>query len=164
MCWVGKVEHKHVAKENIEVRKMLLKEREELFDNPSFASPYQFMRYEIGIGYVTKINPCHSVVFPQFDQSHITINEGLHCYSPSKCKFVKHETPKGETNVITVYLYSDIKNLAEQARNTICFPADRYRYPVVMKAIIPKGTTYYENDSGEIVSEKLIVKEIDNKL
>ena len=32
MCWVGKVEHKYVAKENIEVRKMLLKEREELFD------------------------------------------------------------------------------------------------------------------------------------
>lgn len=162
MCWVGKTEHKHVAKEDIEVRKMLLKEREELFDNPSFVSPYQFMKYVIGIGYVTKINPCHS--FPQFDSSRITINEGFHCYSPSKCRFVKHENLQGETSVITVYLLCDSKNLAEQARNTICFPADIYRNPVVMKAIIPKGTTYYENDSGEIVSEKLIVKEIDNKL
>jgi hypothetical protein len=162
MCWTGKVEHKYVAKENIEVRKMLLKEREELFDNPSFVSPYQFMKYEIGIGYVTKINPFHA--FQQSDPSRITINEGLHCYSPSKCRFVKHENSQGETSVINVYLLCNFKNLAEQVRNTICFPADGYRYPVVMKAIIPKGTTYYENDSGEIVSEKLIVKEIDNKL
>ena len=162
MCWAGKVEHKHIAKENIEVRKMLLKEREELFDNPSFVSPYQFMKYGIGIGYVTKINPCHA--FPQYEPSRITINEGLHCYSPSKCRFVKHENFQGETSLITVYLYSEIKNLAAQARDTVCFPADRYRYPVLMKAIIPKGTTYYENDSGEIVSEKLIIKEIDNKL
>ena len=162
MCWIGKVEHKHVAKENIEVRKMLLKERKELFDNPSFVSPYQFMKYGIGIGYVTKINPLHA--FPPSGQSYITINAGLHCYSPSKCRFSKRENFQGETSVITVYLYSEIKNLAVQARNTICFPADMYRYPVLMKAIIPKGTTYYENDSGEIVSEKLIVKEIDNKL
>ena len=160
MCWAGKVEHKHVAKENIEVRKMLLKEREEFFDNPSFVSPYQFMKYGIGVGYVTKINPCHA--FPQFDQSRITINEGLHCYSPSKCRFVKHKDSQGETRVINVYLYCNSKNLAEQTK--FCFPADRYHYPVLMKAIIPKGTTYYENDSGEIVSEKLIIKEIDNKL
>lgn len=159
MCWTGKVKHKYVAKENIEVRKILLKERKEFFDNPSFVSPYQFMKYEIGIGYVTKINPCHGFD----DPSRITINEGLHCYSPSKCKFVNHKNSKGKTSVITVYLF-DYKNLAVQARNTVCFPADIYRYPVLMKAIIPKGTTYYENDSGEIVSEKLIVKEIDNKL
>ena len=162
MCWIGKVEHKHVAKENIEVRKILLKEREELFNNPSFVSPYQFMKYGIGIGYVTKINPCHG--FPQSDDpSRITINEGLHCYNPSKCRFVKHENFQGETSVINVYLF-DSKNLAVQTKNTICFPADRYRYPVLMKAIIPKGTTYYENYRGEIVSEKLIIKEIDNKL
>lgn len=162
MCWTGKVEHKHVAKEDIEVRKMLLKEREELFDNPSFVSPYQFMKYVIGIGYVTKINPCHDFprhAFPRIDPSRITINEGLHCYNPSKCRFVKHEN-----FLITVYLLCNSKNLAEQAKNTVCFPADRYRYPVLMKAIIPKGTTYYENDSGEIVSERLIVKEVDNKL
>jgi hypothetical protein len=42
--------------------------------------------------------------------------------------------------------------------------ADVSRNPVLMKCIIPAGTTYYENKKGEIVSEKLIVKEIDNKL
>lgn len=159
MCWVGKTEDIHIAKEDIEVRKVLLRER---FNNPSFVSPYQFMNYKIGIGYVTKINPFHA--FQKSDPSRITINEGLHCYSPTKCRFVKHENSQGETSVITVYLYSEIKNLAVQARNTICFPDSICRYPVLMKAIIPKGTTYYENDSGEIVSEKLIIKEIDNKL
>ena len=162
MCWTGKTGDIHIAKEDIEVRKMLLKERKELFNNPSFVSPYQFMKYKIGIGYVTKINPLHA--FPLSGSSYITIKEGLHCYSPSKCRFVKRENFQGETNIITVYLLCDSKNLAEQARDTVCFQANRYRYPVLMKCIIPKGTTYYENKRGEIVSEKLIIKDIDNKL
>lgn len=39
-------------------------------------------------------------------------------------------------------------------------PAINARRYTILKCTIPKGTTYYENSSGEIVSEELIITEI----
>jgi hypothetical protein len=37
---------------------------------------------------------------------------------------------------------------------------DLYYYPAVFECTIPKGTTYYENRAGEIVSEALTIDKV----
>lgn len=68
----------------------------------------------------------------------IDINEGYHSYS-KKCRFVKSFYDNTTYTYITV-----IYGLS-------------YNNKVIYKAIIPKGTIYYQNRDGEYVSEKIIV-------
>lgn len=68
----------------------------------------------------------------------IDIYEGYHSYS-KKCRFVKSFYDNTTYTYITV-----IYGLS-------------YNNKVIYKAIIPKGTIYYQNRDGEYVSEKIIV-------
>lgn len=68
----------------------------------------------------------------------IDIYEGYHSYS-KKCRFVKSFYDN------TTYTYITV----------ICGLS--YNNKVIYKAIIPKGTIYYQNRDGEYVSEKIIV-------
>jgi hypothetical protein len=70
-----------------------------------------------------------------------SIEKGYHCYS----KYCQINLNKQYFNI---YSISGVK-------------IDYYFYADIGKFIIPKGTIYYENKDGEIVSEKLIfVKKI----
>ena len=73
------------------------------------------------------------------------ISEGLHCYSQLQCGVTK-----------TQYRFIDVYNLT--LHGNIAVYADDLI--VILHCIIPKGATYYLNDIGEIVTEKLIVKSI----
>lgn len=68
----------------------------------------------------------------------IDIYEGYHSFS-KKCRFVKSFYDN------TTYTYITV----------ICGLS--YNNKVIYKAIIPKGTIYYQNRDGEYVSEKIIV-------
>ena len=148
MCWIGKISDKRIAKKDMIVHKVLMK-----FDDGesvTYSSPYQHSKYKLGKQYETKI--CPHTFGSKPEEGLIWISFGLHCYS-TDCWHTranggyKEEKPymivinfKKEGEFITYRKYCD-------------------GYPTLMKAVIPAGTTYYENKKGEIVAEKLIIKE-----
>jgi len=155
MCWYGKRSDKKVAKTNIEVQKVLMMCDK---DVDRFLSPY---RYEV---YTANEEKKHAIVVrddivDESKEEPIRIDIGLHSYS-RKCKMRKPIPKALQTNYLIVYP----KNYNYQSKlfgNTHTY-SERIIYslrrmPVMVKAIIPKGTTYYENSKGEIVSDKLII-------
>ena len=81
----------------------------------------------------------------------MTITEGFHSYSSERC-FVRNRVgSKG----------SWIKVFRKQLLFGKCFEDyvvdSRYHQLVVMDCVIPRGSHYYINDMGEIVSNKIIV-------
>ena len=80
----------------------------------------------------------------------IDIYKGYHSYS-KKCRFVKSFYDNTTYTYITVFPPKKKENL-----NTF-INGLTYNNNVIYKAIIPKGTIYYQNRDGEYVSEKIIV-------
>lgn len=155
MCWVGKTEDIHIAKKDIEVKKVLMK----YHDVPclkyhgvpcSFVSPYRNAPYKFDVIYEATITPRHP---HRPDDGTIIIDTGLHCYS-AKCDSSTYKNVHGRVAVMNIYLLRTF----EDTRESHNYVAEISRNPVLMKCIIPAGTTYYENKRGEIVSEKLIIK------
>lgn len=135
MCWTGKrffERMPRIALRDIEVYKVLTKEGK---------SPYQDYQYEFNQEtkqISLKSNKCISGT--------IDIYEGYHSYS-KKCRFVI----SFYYNYITVFPPKKKENL------NIFISGLSYSNKVIYKAIIPKGTIYYQNRDGEYVSEKIIV-------
>lgn len=109
-----------------------------------FSSYFKRFPYEIGKLYETKIGN-HKVIC-----GHLCIEEGFHSYS-NKCKW----EPLYQV-IDTVYRVV-FGNLS-----LAIFDSSVIYKPVRVSCIIPKGSLYYENEYGEIVSNKIILKEIIN--
>ena len=154
MCWISN--NLPVAKE-AEKDKVVLKvlHRERLMLPGSngeksvirYTSPVMNFPYTLGVEYEEKI----IIEKPYYDYS---INNGLHCYS-DKIHF-KYETENFDMcNYIIVM----------GTHSHITYRDSDFKKVVLMKCIIPKGTYYYENENGEIVSHKLkIIGEIPIRL
>ena len=172
MCWYGRKKNLKVAKKDIKVKKVLNKEflKKCLVRDKSFTriiSPYQGSCYEVGETYEEKINPYESV------NVEIAIDRGLHCYS-NKCPHIIEDIgwrvslivcrkPCIKPGILKRILFG---NKPDRFNSIGIFsseedsPAvDRYRNLLLAQFIIPAGTRYYENDSGEIVTEKYIFKD-----
>ena len=140
MCWTGKrffERMPRIALRDIEVYKVLTKEGK---------SPYQDYQYEFNQEtkqFFLKSNKCISGT--------IDIYEGYHSYS-KKCRFVKSFYDNTTYTYITVFPKKRKEN-----PNTFISGLSYYNNNVIYKAIIPKGTIYYQNRDGEYVSEKIIV-------
>lgn len=139
MCWLSD-EYKapNIADEDIIVYKvMLLREgyRNEL------ASFYYGKRYVIGKEYIEETETVEPVYL-----YHYSINKGFHSYSLEKTtekECYNHcQIWSGTTLLDYVNLGIDV-----HYGETL----------VAVKCIIPKGSTYYENDLGEIVSDRIII-------
>ena len=156
MCWIGKTEDIRIAKEDIEVKKVLM-----ACDNDVtgfFVSPYRNAPYKFDVIYEETITPRRSNHPFHQDDDTIIIDTGLHCYS-AKCDSSTHESVLGGVTVMNIYLLRTFFLVSfKGTRESHNYVADVFKNPVLMKCIIPAGTTYYENKRGEIVSEKLIVK------
>jgi hypothetical protein len=155
MCWVGNITDKKVAKTDIEVQKVLMMSDK---DVDRFLSPY---RYEV---YTANEEKKHAIVVDDsiVDEYIIRIDIGLHSYS-RKCKIENIQRKPLEGDFVMRFLIVYPKNHDKSKLfGSIFSYSDRIIYslrriPVMVKAIIPEGTTYYENKRGEIVSEKLII-------
>lgn len=140
MCWTGKrffERMPRIALRDIEVYKVLTKEGE---------SPYQDYQYEFNQEtkqISLKSNKC-------ILSGTIEIKYGYHSYS-KKCRFVKSFYDNTTYTYITVFPKKRKEN-----PNTFISGLS-YNNKVIYKAIIPKGTIYYQNRDGEYVSEKIIV-------
>ena len=134
MCWTGKITNKHIATAgDMPVYKVLL------INGDKLLSPYRDMPYVEKMLYTQKIRP--------IGEEEIRIEEGLHCYSGS-CT-VKMKSIYTDRDIIV-----DTKRLFRLYYELHGRDTDN-RIMAVFRGVIPKGTVYYENEHGEIVSEGL---------
>lgn len=158
MCWIGKRSDKKVAKTDIGVQKVLMMRDK---DVDRFLSPY---RYEV---YTANEEKKHTIVVndkivDELKEDLIRIDIGLHSYS-RECKIEKTQRKPLSNDFLMNFLIVYPKNYDKSKLfgGTYTY-SDRIIYslrriPVMVKAIIPKDTIYYENKRGEIVSEKLVI-------
>ena len=146
MCWrpLRKRELlRHVALKNIHVFKVakLVDTKEKRVDlgvsELGIYSYYNLFKYNIGQLYKVKIKTNDLL-------GDFTISEGLHSYS-KKNKIVLND------------YRCRVLNGSDKGKSidSFCFNKNL----VVLDCIIPRGSVYYKNSDGEIVSNKLIVKD-----
>lgn len=145
MCWVGyrtklgSKQFRKKAEEDIPVFKVCLKDIWNNESNLAYAYYYQ-KKYEVGKTYTE----CVRLVRTHGNHPIYKIKEGLHCYS-DKCNL----------EAINDCLLVKFNKTAIDYHPS----GDKL---VRLDCIIPKGTRYYINDTGEIVTTKIIVKGVND--
>ena len=150
MCWET-IEKKHtqpkVARKTIKVFKLVAKNVYGYGYTPYFMDMSDVV-YKRGCTY-THGKPLVLHDPGAFCGTSYYINEGFHSYNSSKVVLDQH------------WSYYDVVWSATRDGHKLCpysIPPS-WRPPLYkMQCIIPKGTTYYENQYGEIVSEAIVVK------
>lgn len=140
MCWTEKrffERMPRIALRDIEVYKVLGKDGK---------SPYQEYQYDFN----KETKQVYLKTLKRVNGA-IDIYEGYHSYS-KKCRFVKSFYDNTTYTYITVFPKKRKEN-----PNTFISCLSYNNNKVIYKAIIPKGTIYYQNRDGEYVSEKIIV-------
>ena len=146
MCWNGILKNRKIATEDLKCYKIVSKFNYEPFFRPYFRCNDSPMIYEVGKTYYSKICPTKAME----DTGLITIHEGIHCYDLSVhiCKF-----HRDKYEVRYLLPYGEFLKIGAFSSRTYC-------KAVLMECTIPKGTLYYMNDKGEIVTEKLIINKV----
>lgn len=138
MCWKSKEKKTpQIAGEGIFVYKVMYRKP----DNGRFRSLYRRMDYEPEKIYWTDVNPI-SIDSPLY--SEMMIENGFHSYSIDKTIAIKDN----ESQTLEV-----ICMVNRVMIDSIFFPNNL----VIAECIIPEGSKYYENDLGEIVSNRIII-------
>lgn len=139
MCWVTKNKKfikKRIAKEDIFVKKLMSKSMDTKFvESPCFNMVWKFGRCE---KYREKIT-----ILKEWDLDKklaYVIQQGFHSLSPT-CN-----VKKINQNAVAFY----------ESKKVFSF-FDYNNSFILVDAKIPKGSIYYENKQGEIVSNKLII-------
>ena len=142
MCWIGD-NIKKIAEEDIKCKKII---DHHIPSDTYYAFYHEFFEYELGKVYEQKVTP---QVLEDYgdDDEFARINEGFHCYSMD----IKMTRTLGGS--ITV------ENTKYNTHTMFPFHINNNFRTVVVQCTIPKGTEYYENNFGEIVTSKLIVEE-----
>lgn len=148
MCWIGKVGNKKIADRDILVYKILTK-----CGNTISAPYFNAFTYKLGSEYsLDKKIDATQYKFPS-GVIYIYIHEGFHCFN-EKCIVKRMETSSGHFVSVTTnnedFYGKNLLRLAGTPQNEV----------IVVKCIIKKGTEYYENKAGEIVTEKLYLEKM----
>lgn len=149
MCWYSKKKKAaRIAVEDILVYKVMYRKP----NNGRFRSLYRRMDYEPEKIYWTDVNPISidSPLYPEmmiykgFSPLYLEmkIDKGFHSYSMDKTMATKDKYQ------IVIY------NMENNEIVDSIFFSDNL---VIAKCIIPKGSKYYKNDLGEIVSDQIII-------
>ena len=132
MCYKPELK---IATEPVKVFKIMVPDKE---NADKIASFYYSFTGRIGKEYTSDIvfyNSC-------------TITRGFHSYSSIKCA-VDKEYP----NETAVYV--------QKGEQKVYLDAFRQHWVVKVKCTLPIGTHYYENENGEIVSNRIIFDSIE---
>lgn len=138
MCWLGDFEDKKIATEDIKTKKIL-----DFFKGEYYGYYQEWFNYKLGKEYVVEISPRkHSI----FDKKCV-IDAGFHSYAWDF--------------EMTLLCGGDIRVKSHVGGETTFTNHGGYgdHKIVVVECTIPKGTVYWENRVGEIVSEKLIIED-----
>ena len=131
-----------VADEDIRVYKVM----EQMPGSRTFDSLYYHKSYEVGQVYKTVIKPIYNNIECLY---RTRIENGFHSYDRSKTE-IKDDSISWHINV---------KNREDISIDILWYSNSllKYRNIVAVECIIPKGSKYYENDFGEIVSDQIII-------
>lgn len=130
MCWIGK-DKKQIAEKDIAVFKIVRKSRTN-----------KFLSYYYSKHWILKSKQESEILkHPSNYEDFIEIHIGLHSYDSSIVKIVK------DFLMFKIDSYFSFVPL-----DSFFYTEKAYK----MDCVIPKGSTYYENVRGEIVSEALI--------
>lgn len=139
MCWVTKNKKfikKRIAKEDIFVKKLMSKSMDTKFvESPCFDMVWEFGRcekYREKIAILKALNLDKKLAY--------VIPQGFHSLSPT-CN-----VKKINQNAVAFYESKKVFSFFDYSNSFI-----------LVDAKIPKGSIYYENEQGEIVSNKLII-------
>ena len=151
MCWHGILKNRKIATEDLKCYKIVSKFNYEPFFRPYFRCNDSPMIYEVGKTYYGKICPEKVAGGANL----IAIHEGIHCYDLSVHIFHrdKYEVYRDKYEVNYLLPCGIFLKLGIFSSRTDC-------KAVLMECTIPKGTLYYMNDKGEIVTEKLIINKV----
>lgn len=151
MCWIGKRTDKRIAENDIKAYKVVLLYT---LDENVLMSPRKFFQYTEGKTYTASIFEFRS---PTVDR--IKIDYGLHCYS-NKCKFIRYDESLSKDIDCTIHVELEREQSMLDSGAVHYYSKDAYYNPVVVECTIPKGTKYYRNYAGEIVTEKLRINKV----
>jgi len=141
MCWVGEANNRKIAKEDIKTKKIV-----ESIGGCYLAYYQKWFGYELGKTYTAKISPREWV---NADTKRV-IDVGLHSYA---WDMEVKRMCGGDIKVKSLGYLGGTTTFIN--RHSPLSP--NYKI-VVVECTIPKGTVYWENAVGEIVSENLIIE------
>ena len=136
MCWMCSKAEKKIAEEDIKVFK-IGKGYEDIFE-----SLYVDFKYQLNQLYTS----CIDVEFQTHSNNFIG-SQGFHSYDPS----IVH-LKISENGIIQWAVYAGKRRLDCDTHIGDCVKAE---------CVIPKGSVYYKNDMGEIISNQIIIKNIE---
>ena len=158
MCWKGRKNDMRVSDKDTKVLKVLYKKASyDESKTPKYYAPLVACEYELNKEYEVaplKPNPEDPLDYPS---NVYTIEEGLHSFSTklkiekgplSDSRFLFYKVGCYRFPARKYHLFSMGNLYLDQSGEFEC---------VVVEAIIPAGTVYWENPEGEIVSNKLIL-------
>lgn len=139
MCWVSSQAVKQIAEEDIKVFKIGESHR------GMFYSMYKGFEYKLNRLYTScidiELQDCIDIKFQDYNNMFVG-SKGFHSYDPS---IVHLDIRK---NVIIQWaVYAGKRKLDVGDINY-----------VKAECVIPKGSVYYENENGEIISNQIIIK------
>jgi hypothetical protein len=146
MCWWGDLSNKHKAEKDITVIKILKKKDNQLY-SPCYNMLYNYNDLAVSEVHVEQKGDFCPIVI---------IDKGIHCYNPN-CEFLIVQNEKMRTGI-------SVKHLEPERHVGVYCNADYiddndYKH-VAVKCTIPRGTIYWENYLGEIVTNRLIIGEV----
>ena len=130
MCWVAVTEEEltpKIAEDNIPVEKIVMLNTT-IYNEPYWCSAYFNKIYDLNTTY--KTNDMHL--------EGCIVKEGFHSYKGVKIIFNKE--------LERIYIYD---------KNKIRLDSWHIYNKAIMSCVIPKGSMYYENNHGEIVSNAI---------
>lgn len=137
MCWLGKIDKKNFLTEDIFCYKVL---------TPGLISVYKNFQYSLNELYTTEL------LIPQRNISYhrlLTIEHGFHSYS-TNCEFL-----------LKYRAFSQHVQIRSKLRDDgSYFILDNISPGCLVYCQIPEGAECYENRNGEIVSNKIIIKNV----
>ena len=132
MCWIGK-NNRQSAKEDISVFKIV---------NYDLRSFYYYFQYSKNATYRMNLR------IPDKPMNRIRIDCGFHSYVENEV-FVKYTYDNSVYRIYSSNMHLELDNF------------DNRDNVVKLNCIIPKGSVYYKNDNGEIVSDTLKVIDVE---
>ena len=137
MCWISKNLTQQISDGNVKIFKMCMTKNYKLC-----GYFYTNFEYILDEEYQTEINIGHNVELNRF-----VGNQGFHSYDATKCEVKK---------IIDREVKLCVTRCAFKPYTVVKYLADA----VLVEGYLPKGTTYYVNADGEIISDKIILTEI----
>lgn len=131
MCWIGRKDNKQVAKRDFYVYKV------GLVMGKTFISLFQKHIYGI-----KRSNPIIPLKPVEDNCGMVTIEAGYHSYKEVAIEFYSNP------NFRDIYLGDAIKGFVDEF--------SQYSHLYLCTFIVPKGSEYYINSRGEIVSSNII--------